>query len=86
MEGLKGTAQGHSREKSWKGRLITDIFSATECLPIKHHKLRLEHFADEYTYLTNCFKFNFALSFLYQNLCFLNFACSTYHHSIQKFI
>lgn len=43
------TLQGKKRER----RLITDKFSATECLPTKYHKLRLEHFANEYTNLTN---------------------------------
>lgn len=85
MEGLKGTAQGHFRERSWKGDL-SQTFLATEYLPTKYHKLRLEHFANEYTNLTNYFKFNFALPFLYQSLCFYHFACSTHHHTIQKLV
>lgn len=60
------TLQGKKLER----RLIPDIFSATECLPTKYHKLRLEHFANEYINLTNYFKFKFSLPFFYQTSAF----------------
>lgn len=60
------TPQGKKLER----RLIPDIFSATECLPTKYHKLRLDHFANEYINLTNNFTLNFALPFLYQTSAF----------------
>lgn len=56
--------------KKLERRLSTDIFSATECLSTKYHKLNLDHFADEYTNVTNYFEFYFALPFLYRKLCF----------------
>lgn len=58
------------KRKKLERRLITDIFSATEYLPTKYHKLSFNHFAGEYMNLTNYFKFYFALHVAYQNLCF----------------
>lgn len=53
MESLKGIAQGHSRESSWKGGLSQTYFLLLNVYDTKNHKLRLEHFANEHTNLTN---------------------------------